>query len=252
MKNTVAFYAALALSLCVCRAAQADTRDESFCPAPEGASGALAAYSAAERLRFIRRTVSTDASSARLWSWGWSATAVAISAGQFTWGAVLNDDTSIDHYTAAVPVLLIPLTTLIFPLDVMGDEHELDALAVASTSPLCARLSRAEALFVRDAEDEDSRRNFFAHAIPILGSGAGALALGLGYRHWTAAATNFAAGVVTNELRIWTAPTRASRSLDRYRAGDLSAEPSSSEHVQLSIAPTVGATGVGLTLLGAF
>jgi hypothetical protein len=232
--------------------ARAEEPQETRCPVPFGASGALGESSAADRLHYIQRTAHEDAASARLWSWGWSAATVGVAAAQFTWGAILADSNSVDHYMAGGPILIIPATTLIFPLDVLSDEREIDALAGGAAPSLCGRLSRAEALFLRDAEDEDSRHDFLAHALPLLGTAAGALALGFGYQHWSAAALNGAAGLVTNELHIWTAPTRLSRNYDRYRAGDLSAEPSSVERVELTVLPTVGSDGFGLSLGGSF
>jgi hypothetical protein len=174
------------------------------------------------RLRFIDAELARSARHAKVWTWGWG---IALGV-----GAVANlapllwvpADERVDWYTGAFTntVGIVPL--VIAPLNVVGDSRELQArLAARDGTDVCALLADAETRLVRDALNQADGRRWWLHVANFaLNAGVG-LFLGVGFSHWRNGLFQFASGAVIGEIIIFTQPTGAIDSLQRYRDGDL-------------------------------
>jgi hypothetical protein len=201
------------------------------CAPIAGAAPELAAVSAAARLGFVRDVMRDQAGRARTWTWVWGIGGLALAAGNFGLAALADTpDHRVDPLVGGVTSLFIPAALLVKPVAVIANHAALeDYLALtASTSgegDACATLARAEELLVASAEDEALGVGVLAQAIAILGNGAIALFLGLGYGHWAGALLNGGGGLVITEVQIFTQPTGAVRALESYRRGAVQVAP---------------------------
>lgn len=201
------------------------------CPSIDGASPALGALDARARLTFITHVMDDQARRARLWSTSWTAAGLGLSAGNYTLAALAdNREDRIPRLVGGTTSLVIPLGILVKPLVVMDAERSLradvDALPPsAGRDEVCATLERSERLFAASAKNEAFSAGIFTHAFAILGNGAIALLLGLGFDNWRAALFNGGGGLFISEFQIFTQPTGAVGELSRYRRADLGTPP---------------------------
>jgi hypothetical protein len=214
--------AALIALAALAPAARAATCAPSAAVAPSGPR--LGTLDPELRLRYIDAELARSAHRAKVWTWGWG---IALGA-----GAVANlapllwvpKDERIDWYVGAFTntVGIVPL--VIAPLDVIGDSRELRArLAARDATDVCTLLADAETRLVRDALNQADGRRWWLHVANFaLNAGVG-LFLGVGFHHWRNGLFQFATGAVIGEIIIFTQPTGAIDSLERYRRGDLGA-----------------------------
>lgn len=220
------------------------------CPNVVGGNADLDAQDSTTRLRFVRKSLDDDASNARIWTWGWAGTGVAVAAVNGIWAASSAYDTRVDRIGAASGGVMLTLTTLIDPMSVTRDAAAVgtavDASAPGRTGDdPCVVLSYAERYLATSAEDESRRKRFLGHALPIGGAIAGGLVLGLGYGHWSGGALNAGIGIAVTELKMLTQPTGSARALERYRTGILGSDGPS---VGWQLSPVVSQQGGGLSL----
>jgi hypothetical protein len=213
---------AVALSL-IAPGARAD--DAAQCPAPEGASPALAAIDARTRLRFITHLMRDQADRARTWRLSWSLVGTALAAGSYGQAAFVDTrEERIDPIISGTAAAFIPIVFLLNPLRVIGDEDqlaaELDALAYAGRpNEPCLTLSHAEILLAKSADNEAFGVGPVGQVIAVAANTTVALVLGLGFQHWKAALINGVGGMLLSEAQIFTQPTGAVAGLASYRAG---------------------------------
>jgi hypothetical protein len=241
--------------LFVAPCARADTN--SRCPTVDGSVPALADIDAQRRLAFVTAVMDDQARRARTWSWAWSITGLGLAAEGFTHAALVDTaDERLDPLVGAATALVIPAAILVQPLEVMehGRTVETD---VATLSPaegltgLCATLARSERLLAQSAEDEAFKAGIFTHLFVIVGNGAVALFLGLGFDHWRGALINGGGGLLISEFQIFTQPTGAVSELARYRRADLGSAPGTSAFT-IRFAPWMTSMGTGLAAIGTF
>jgi hypothetical protein len=218
------------------------------CAVPPGMAPGLEHIDAAERLRFIRTALDTDARRARVWTGSWVGAYVALTAFSLALLPAYDDAHQPDQYVQAGLSVVGALSFAVLPLRVMGDQRWLErrlTRAGPGDHP-CAQLADAERLLVRDAASEEEGRGVLIHAGSFVLNVAAGLALGLALGHWDSAALTTFAGAGIGELMILTQPTGAERALARYRAGDLAAP------VRVGISPILSGAGGGLRLGVAF
>jgi hypothetical protein len=198
-------------------------RAHADCPATAVVGSTRAdTFDAEHRLAWIDAELARSAGRARLWTWSWG---LALGVGTVANLAPLpfvSADERIDWYTGAVTtgVGIVPL--LIAPLDVIADSRELRVrLGSRNGADICALLADAEARLVRDAKNQADGRRWWLHAgNVVLNAGVG-LFLIVGFHHWTAGILNAVSGAAIGEVIIFTQPTGAIDSLQRYREGTL-------------------------------
>lgn len=187
------------------------------CPAPPGASPALAAIPAERRIAFLRARLDAARHGTEAWSRTWAAANGAIAVGQ---------------------LVAIPLTPG------RGDRWLLGAGAATSaagvvevlTLPIvpgparagpdaCPELARLEADVGRSARNARLGSGLAAQLGNLAVNGAFGAAARLVDGRWSTAAWTFALGFALGETQILTLPTGLVRDLGRYRAGELDAAP---------------------------
>jgi hypothetical protein len=194
--------------------------------APAAAVGAatpqLGALDPELRLRWIDAELARSARHARQWTWTWGLLLGAGTIANLAPLPFVAKDERIDWYTGAATTAIGIVPLLIAPLDVIADSRDLRArLAVPGAADTCTRLADAEALLVRDAQNQADGRRWWLHVgNVVLNAGVG-LFLIVGFHHWGAGIWNAASGAVIGELIILTQPTGAIDSLRRYRDGAL-------------------------------
>jgi hypothetical protein len=227
------------------------------CPTVDGSVPALAEIDPQRRLAFVTAVMDDQARRARLWSWAWSITGLALTAEGITHAALVDTaDERLDPLVGAATSLVIPAAILADPLAVMEHGRTLES-DVAMLSPaegltgLCATLARSERLLAQSADDEAFKAGFFTHLFVIVGNGAVALFLGLGFDHWRGALINGGGGLLISEFQIFTQPTGAVTELARYRRADLGPAATTSAST-IRFAPWMTSIGAGLSATGTF
>jgi hypothetical protein len=236
--------------------ARADSN--SRCPTVDGSVPALAEIDAQKRLAFVTAVMDDQARRARTWSWAWSITGLGLAAEGFTHAALVDTaDERLDPLVGAITALVIPAAIVVQPLEVMEHGRTLEN-DVATLSPaegltgICATLARSERLLALSAEDEAFKAGIFTHLFVIVGNGAVALFLGLGFDHWRGALINGGGGLLISEFQIFTQPTGAVTELARYRRADLGSAPGTASAFTIRFAPWLTSMGTGLTAAGTF
>jgi hypothetical protein len=196
------------------------------CAARRGSDPRVGEIDARDRLRWIDRRLSQEASKARRWAWAWAIGIGAGGVGSLAPVPFVAASDRIDWYTGAVTAAIGVVPFLVSPLAVTRDAPKLRA-AVATTpwdddARVCALLVDAERKLAADAADEHWQRGWWIHAGNIVFNTGVLLFLGLGYRHWTSGIINGLAGAVVGETIILTAPTGAIDDLAAYNRDDLS------------------------------
>jgi hypothetical protein len=227
------------------------------CPTVDGGVPMLAAIDGRRRLTFVSKVMDDQARRARTWSTAWVLAGLGLSAGNYTRAALVDSrEDRVPALVGGTTALFIPAGILVRPLQVMADQRTLQAdLATLPSSEgasgVCAALARAEVLFSRSAGDEAFQAGIFKHLFVIVGNGAIALFLGLGFDNWRGALINGGGGLLISEFQIYTQPTGAVTELARYRRGDLGPPPTSGQF-PLRIAPFIAHGTAGLAAFGTF
>jgi hypothetical protein len=238
----------------------ASAHAQTKCAPTEGASPALAAIDAETRLDFLRSVMRDQAHRARLWMWSWALGGVALSAGNFGIAALAKtSDDRIDPLTSGVTSLTIPLGILVKPLRVTQDQEALETYVATMSTPVgsiapCLQVARAEELLSSSADDEAFGTGVLAHGFAVVGNGAVALFLGLGFKHWGGALLNGVGGFLITEAQIFTQPSGAVHARDAYNRGNLTSFPVTRGATQMTwaLAPLSVAGGQGIAVVGAF
>jgi hypothetical protein len=236
--------------------AHADTT--SRCPRVDGSVPALAEIDPQKRLAFVTAVMDDQASRARTWSWAWSMTGLALAAEGFTHAALVDTaDERLDPLVGATTALVIPAAILVQPLEVMEHgrtlENDVGMLSPAEgLTGSCTTLARSERLLALSAENEAFKAGIFTHLFVIVGNGAVALFLGLGFDHWRGALINGGGGLLLSEFQIFTQPTGAVTELARYRHADLGSAQGTTSAFTIRFAPWMTSLGTGLAATGTF
>lgn len=224
------------------------------CPAIPGGDPALAGVDAEERLGFIRERLAHEAGRARVWSEVWSLGWGLLTGAQLALVPIFEDEgTRADMLVGAGSSAIGLIGQLILPLKVINDQKQLEASPNGSaTDPdRCARLKRAEEMFIQDAENEAEGRSFLMHGANVLINVGALLILGLGFDRWESGAINAAAGLVLGEVMIFTQPAGLEDDLERYRKADLPA-PGESHARRWILTPVFSQNDLGIALTMSF
>lgn len=195
---------------------------------------------------------------ARLWSTSWTVAGLGLAAGNYTVAALVDSkEARVPRIVGGTTSLVIPLGILVKPLQVMDAERtmraDVDALAPdAGRDDVCATLERSERLFAASAKNEAFSAGIFTHAFVILGNGAIALFLGLGFDNWKAGLLNGGGGLLISEFQIFTQPTGAVSELARYRRADIAIPPPATGLESVRIVPWISTAAAGVAAAGTF
>jgi hypothetical protein len=205
--------------------APAVARAATPCPLPAGAAPELGRFDGEARLAWIDARLAQTAHKAQVWTWGWGIGIGAATVANLAPLPFVAVDQRIDWYTAAATTVIGIVPLLIAPLDVVEDSRKLRlrlaAAGSASGAEVCALLSDAEGLLVRDAKNQADGQRWWLHVgNVVLNLGVG-LFLGIGFHHWEAGAFNFVTGAAIGEAIILTQPTASIGDLRDYRRGML-------------------------------
>jgi hypothetical protein len=191
-----------------------------------GATTELEQQAARARLDFIDRSLTRTGRHARLWAWGWGVGIGVSGVASLAVVPFVSRADRVDWYTSAGSAAIGVFPFLFSPLAVAHDGPTLHAKLSADTSDadVCPLLAEAEALLIRDAENERQQQAWYLHAGNLAFNTGVLLFLGLGFHHWASGIINGAAGAAVGEAIIFTQPTQTIDALTAYRAGDLTSE----------------------------
>ncbi len=218
------------------------------CPAPPGGSPELASVDPDVRLAFVDAALRRSSERARTWGWAWRATFQTAAVVQLGLAGAVQDRASrIDLTAGGLKATTGFLFAMLFPLP--AERHH-DPLApeLEDRRPVCARLADAEALLALDAAGERRARSLGMHALGLGFNAAVTVVVGLMHGRWSTAIGGAVTGGIVGETRVFTTPTVASESLDRYHAGQLGA-PKPKAAIAPLLAPTRGGLELGVTIV---
>jgi hypothetical protein len=212
------------IAVSIAGAASRAARAQGRCPAPAGATPALAEMDPHLRLDWIDARLGRAAHKARVWTRGWGIGIGVATVANLVPLAFVAPEDRIDWYVGAATTVVGIVPLVIAPLDVVGDARELHARVLAAPGTgqdTCALLADAETRLARDAKNQADGQRWWLHAgNVVLNTGVG-LFLALGYNHWLAGAFNAVIGSAIGEALILTQPTESIDDLRRYRSGAL-------------------------------
>ena len=189
------------------------------CDAPAGADSRLAEIDASERLDFLRHEIEREAGRSDLWREAWTGGLGAAIVGTVAVG--VTDPNPVRRVDSMVSVTktLVPIVQMnVAPPRVI---HDAKSLSTPGDAP-CTALANAEALLMRDARNEAGVYRWRTHLLPLAANLLIAVALGTFLDdNWTPALLGLGAGLVVNEIRMWSQPRDLVATLERYRAGNL-------------------------------
>ncbi len=219
------------------------------CDAPAGADPRLAEISASERLDFLRHEIDREAGRSDLWREAWTGGLGAAIVGTVAVGATDPNPVRRVDSMVSVTKTLVPIVQMnVAPPLVIRDARTLRAPG-AIEDP-CVALARAEALLVRDAHNEAGVYRWRTHLLPLAANILIAAALGTFLDdNWTPALLGLGAGLVVNEIRMWSQPRDLLDTLERYRAGNLAP---SRRAARWTVAPSLARGVPRLTVRFAF
>lgn len=170
------------------------------------------------RLRFIEERLEAHRVHGLLWQRGWPV--LFAGAAFFSTASGLHEEAAVaraDRFVSAAESLLGLADVLVLSrIDAHRGTDELHGLPDATREDRLRKLAFAEALLRRNAEQADTRYDWFRHALSASVSVAGGLFLGFYYDDWPTAALHTAIGVAVGEASIWTQPWQPSADRDEY------------------------------------
>lgn len=168
-----------------------------------------------EKLEFIQSNFNDNAQHSRYWQNGWltifGATAV-VEAG--LWSQSGSDKES---YDAKVTTITSTLATLDMLINPMKSHKYADQLNSSDIS-----LAQAEDWLAKAAKREQYERSFTSHFLSGLVNGLAGLAVGRDDKRKNDGWFTFASGMIASEVKIFTSPTRMTKTWQAYQDGDLS------------------------------
>lgn len=226
------------------------------CPAPAGASAALAELDSEARLGFLQRGMRHAARQSRIWAWSSAALFFAFGGFEFlgaTHAPDYGDRVDLWVGTASLTFTLVQMTAFM-PL-VTIDQWALDKRLRRDPpgAGRCALVAEAERLLARDARSERIATGAAMQAATIVFNIGAALVLGIAFDRWTSATINLFSGAAIGEIQILTQPTEMITLEARYRRADLAPPPPPKRALHgLLLAPTLSHGGGGFAVGAAF
>jgi len=232
----------LLLALLVPIAARAQTR----CPAPRGME-AVATVDAEERLRFLDAALKHASKQSAAWAWSWVGIYSALATYNILWATVNADqDKRIDGAVGAFGSLVGLAVIAVLPPKAIGDEWKFSRMRRQKVE-ICALIAEGEKMLVRDADGEEFGHSALVHAGNIAFNAVlGGVLAGV-FHHTDQAAITALVGTAIGEIQTLTCPSPASKSLERYRSGDL-APVAEKPARAFGLVPRVSREGHGTTL----
>jgi hypothetical protein len=186
----------------------------------DGVSDAVDEEDAAVRLDFLRERMHRGAKYASIWDAGWSVAYAGVSTYQAIALPLANHHDRIDRSFGLGGSLLGLAVIQIMPMKIIGDDRRLERdIAASPPSDRCVRLAEAEHLLERDAASEAFSHGPLVHIGNFILNTGMALALGAGFHHWDAAATQGLSGIAIGEVQTFTQPSYEQKTLALYRRG---------------------------------
>ena len=206
------------------------------CPTIDGGSSELSEVPIEERMAFLLARTRSGHEAATTWSVTFAVGYLGLAAGQLGAMVLLGGlEENVNLWVGAIAAMVGVGTRILMPRAVLADRTLIEALAPAATSGDCEALARAEAVFVRDAEDEDFGSSWLIHLGAILFNLARGLYLGLVHDEWISGAIGAGIGIAVGEVQIFTQPTDLVGALEQYRAGRVRAEPAAEVRARTSV-----------------
>ena len=221
------------------------------CPSQTGASPALLRQSVDERARFLRRTLDEQRTRTLWWNWGFATGGYALGAGQLALGLTTDQDGGPGERNRkafflvnATRSTLATTWHVLQPLRISA--KSLRPLPTAGEPPSCSWLVAAETDLALTARYQTEQHSPLKHVVVGVAALASGLTLGLGFDEWQLGALSAGMALVIGETQFWLQPMGATRALEQYRAGTLSARRP--EWPLLALSPGSTARGFALAV----
>jgi hypothetical protein len=196
-----------------------------------------------ERARFLRRTLDEQRARTLWWNWGFGTLGYALGAGQLAVGLTTDQDGGPGEQNRKAFFLVnatrstLAATWLVLqPLQLSA--RSLRTFPTTGEPPSCSWLAAAETDLALTARYQSEHHSPVKHVVVGVAALASWLTLGLGFDEWKLGALSAGMAVVIGETQFWLQPRGATRALEQYRAGTLSARRPEWPLLALSPAPT--------------
>lgn len=181
-----------------------------------------------QRIQYIQGALDSGTGSAKLWWYGWvafysGATAVPLAAALTT----KNETLQVTGGVSTAESLIGLCGMFVMPFTTRSAADELRSMPENTPDERSKKLSAAEDLLKKSAEDEIAGKSWVQHSLGVLVNGAGALVIWKVYENrikqaggksWEQALISFVVGTGVSELQIWTEPTMAISDEKNYRS----------------------------------
>jgi hypothetical protein len=172
-----------------------------------------------DRLSWIQNELSADRNPSRWWLYSWTGAFCVLAATQTTI-LFATSDTHLKQNmgVGAVESLFGIVGMLLTPFESTTAAYSLSALPDISRDEREDKLSKAERLLKKSANDEAFGRSWLKHVAGFAFNLAGGLVIWQGFHHSLQdGLLNFGIGMAVTEVQIFTQPTRSMHAFDDYR-----------------------------------
>lgn len=181
-----------------------------------------------ERIQYIQKSLDDGTGTAKLWWYGWlafyaGATIVPLTAALTT----KNETLQVTGGVSAAESLIGFCGMFVMPFASRSAADELRSMPENTPEERSKKLSAAEDLLKKSAEDEIAGKSWVQHSLGVLVNAAGALVIWKGYesrikkaggQSWEQALISFVVGTGVSELQIWTEPVKAISDYKGYKS----------------------------------
>lgn len=176
-----------------------------------------------QKTEFIQQYFNQEAEHAELWQNGWFGLFAGVATLQgIAYTQTENEPNLTDRAVGFTTSFLGAADLMLNPLKTHKYAEQLATLPADTAEQQAAKQQQAERWLEAVAKREAYEQSWVNHLLSGLVNGiAGAVVANEGDRTGQGVAT-FLSGVIASELKIYTAPQNATKTLERYRAGDYS------------------------------
>lgn len=183
------------------------------------ASPALDEADAEARLAYIRQRMDAAAKPSRQWALGWGIGLGILAVAQAALAPIVHHEEAPDFWMGALQAAIGAGERVIFIPHVLIERRRMRRRP--HTGDLCSRLAAAEHAFVHSSKWEVRGKALWQHLLSITINAGVGVALGVGFHRQVQGARIGTVGATVGEIMIITQPMPVTKSLERYRRGQL-------------------------------
>jgi len=179
------------------------------------------AQNSAEKISFIQQSFANSAVHSRTWQYGWFGFFTGVTAvNGIAYPQTDGDHNKYDRVVGFTTSFLGAADMIINPMPTHSYAESLAAMPQTTAEQKAEKLAQAEKWLSAAAERERYEQSFTSHALSTLVNGLAGLAVAYDDKRPDDGWMTFLSGVVSSEIKIYTAPTAMMEAEEAYQSGN--------------------------------